>query len=132
MPLACDVQEPEYLGHVGKKVIGKLTPEGIYDMGVNALKLNYIFWGVVEGSGKNFTFARDVLPYLNRVRGKINTRLPRGESEAFPEPRTRPAQVPGRTSSPLYAISPSTQHLAWRTEPFNQFSFEIDAAPGKK
>jgi hypothetical protein len=31
-----------------------------------------------------------------------------------------------RTFSPLFAISPSTQHLAWRTEPYNQFTFTID------
>ena len=30
-----------------------------------------------------------------------------------------------RTFSPLFAISPSTQHLAWRTEPYDQFTFEL-------
>jgi hypothetical protein len=35
-------------------------------------------------------------------------------------------RVSVRTFSPLFAISPSTQHLAWRTEPYNQFSFAID------
>lgn len=34
-------------------------------------------------------------------------------------------QVSVRTFSPLFAISPSTRHLAWRTEPYNQFVFEI-------
>lgn len=34
-------------------------------------------------------------------------------------------RVSVRTFSPLFAISPSTRHLAWRTEPFNQFVFEI-------
>lgn len=29
-----------------------------------------------------------------------------------------------RTFSPLFAISPSTWHLAWHTEPFNEFTFE--------
>ena len=31
-----------------------------------------------------------------------------------------------KTFSPFFAISPSTQHLAWRTESFDQFTFEID------
>jgi hypothetical protein len=31
-----------------------------------------------------------------------------------------------RTFSPLFAISPSTQHLAWRTESHDQFVFEIE------
>ena len=35
-------------------------------------------------------------------------------------------KVTVRTFSPLFAISPSTQHLAWRTEAYNQFVFEID------
>jgi len=39
-------------------------------------------------------------------------------------------RVSVRTFSPLFAISPSTQHLAWRTEPYNQFSFAIDGEPG--
>lgn len=35
-------------------------------------------------------------------------------------------RVSVRTFSPLFAISPSTRHLAWRTEPYNQFVFEIE------
>ena len=31
-----------------------------------------------------------------------------------------------RTFSPLFAISPSTQHLAWHTAPFNQFTINIE------
>src|SRR5690606_38660003 len=31
-----------------------------------------------------------------------------------------------KTFSPLFAISPSTQHLAWRLEPHDQFSFQLD------
>lgn len=30
-----------------------------------------------------------------------------------------------RTFSPLFAISPKTQHLAWRTESYDEFSFEL-------
>lgn len=31
-----------------------------------------------------------------------------------------------RTFSPFFAYSPSTQHLAWHTAPFNEFDFNID------
>ncbi len=41
-------------------------------------------------------------------------------------------RVSVRTFSPLFAVSPSTQHLAWRTEPFNQFSFELDGPSAGK
>jgi hypothetical protein len=41
-------------------------------------------------------------------------------------------RVSVRTFSPLFAVSPSTQHLAWRTEPFNQFSFELDGPTTSK
>lgn len=30
------------------------------------------------------------------------------------------------TFSPLFAISPKTNHLAWRTQPYDQFSFKLD------
>ena len=31
-----------------------------------------------------------------------------------------------RTFSPLFSISPDTRYLSWSTEPFNEFSFELD------
>lgn len=31
-----------------------------------------------------------------------------------------------RTFSPLFAISPTTQQYAWRTEPYDEFTFELD------
>lgn len=31
-----------------------------------------------------------------------------------------------KTFSPLFAISPATRHLAWRTEPYDAFEFTID------
>jgi len=34
-------------------------------------------------------------------------------------------RVTVKTFSPLFAISPSTRHLAWRREPYNQFIFEL-------
>jgi hypothetical protein len=35
-------------------------------------------------------------------------------------------KVSVRTFSPLFAISPSTQYLAWRTEPYDQYTFSLD------
>jgi hypothetical protein len=34
--------------------------------------------------------------------------------------------VKATTFSPLFAISPSTRHLAWRREKLNEFSFTLD------
>lgn len=42
--------------------------------------------------------------------------------EFLPDDKT----VKVRTFSPLFAISPKTQHLAWRTQPYDEFSFVID------
>ncbi len=76
MPLASDVQSPQYQGRFGNKLIGALTPEGIYEMGVTTLKLNYIFWGVCDWNNTNFKFSKDVLPLLRRRKGGINTKRP--------------------------------------------------------
>lgn len=42
--------------------------------------------------------------------------------EFLPDGKT----VKVRTFSPLFAISPSTQHLAWRTADYDEYSFTID------
>lgn len=42
--------------------------------------------------------------------------------EFLPDGKT----VKVRTFSPLFAMSPATQHLAWRTETFDQFEFLMD------
>ena len=42
--------------------------------------------------------------------------------EFMPDKKT----VKATTFSPLFAISPSTQHLAWRHEPLNEFTFTIE------
>ncbi len=42
--------------------------------------------------------------------------------EFLPDGKT----VKVQTFSPLFAISPSTNHLAWSTEAFNEFSFQLD------
>ena len=42
--------------------------------------------------------------------------------EFMPDRKT----VKATTFSPLFAISPSTRHLAWRHEPLNEFTFELE------
>ncbi len=42
--------------------------------------------------------------------------------EFLPDDKT----VQVKTFSPLFAISPATRHLAWRTESYDQFSFTLD------
>jgi len=42
--------------------------------------------------------------------------------EFMPDKKT----VKATTFSPFFAISPSTQHLAWRHEPLNEFTFTIE------
>ena len=42
--------------------------------------------------------------------------------EFMPDRKT----VKATTFSPFFAISPSTRHLAWRHEPFNEFTFELE------
>ncbi len=42
--------------------------------------------------------------------------------EFLPDNKT----VKVKTFSPFFAISPSTQHLAWRTETYDQFEFSLD------
>jgi hypothetical protein len=62
--LASNVEAPQYMGHVGNKIIGTLTPKGIYDMGRDTLKLNYFFWATCDWKSLSFTFTGDVLPML--------------------------------------------------------------------
>jgi hypothetical protein len=42
--------------------------------------------------------------------------------EFLPDGKT----VQVKTFSPLFAISPTTQKFAWRTAPYDQFSFELE------
>ncbi len=76
MPLAADVQVPQYTGRMGDKKLGKLTASGIYDMGVNTLKLNYIFWAAYDTKDANFIFSKEVIPLLKEVHGRINENRP--------------------------------------------------------
>lgn len=76
MPLACDVQKPQYQGCVGRLNLGNFTPEGIYQMGLDTLKLNYFFWSRQDEPGLRFTLSGDVLPMLQRKRFKVHPELP--------------------------------------------------------
>lgn len=42
--------------------------------------------------------------------------------EFMPDKKT----IKARTFSPLFAISPSTRHLAWKTDKANEFTFELE------
>jgi len=42
--------------------------------------------------------------------------------EFMPDGKT----VKVKTFSPFFAISPTTQQFAWRTPPYDEFSFELD------
>jgi hypothetical protein len=55
---------------------GIFTLDGFWDMGINTLKLNYIFWAMVEGSRYTHSFSRDIFPYVNEKQGKINSDCP--------------------------------------------------------
>lgn len=76
MPLGCNIEDPEYMGKVGSMHLGQLTPEGIYQMGMDTLKLNYFFWSLRDKPGDNFTFSGDVLPLLKKMEGKVHTTRP--------------------------------------------------------
>ncbi|OPZ16221.1 MAG: hypothetical protein BWZ10_01509 [candidate division BRC1 bacterium ADurb.BinA364] len=71
MPLGYAVQTPTFGGKEGT-----YTLDEIYDMGVNRLRLNYMFWIRVEGPAYSHSFTRDVLPFINAKQGKINAERP--------------------------------------------------------
>lgn len=60
----------KYGNYVRRK--GNFTLDGFWDMGLNTLKLNYIFWQDVKGDRYKFQFKEDILPYINERDGKIN------------------------------------------------------------
>ena len=71
MPLGAAVQTPEFGGKVGT-----FTLDELYNMGVNTLKLNYMFWIRVEGPKHSHSFTRDILPYINGKKGRTNSDCP--------------------------------------------------------
>ncbi|OGF48107.1 MAG: hypothetical protein A2231_09055 [Candidatus Firestonebacteria bacterium RIFOXYA2_FULL_40_8] len=56
---------------------GDFTLDGFWDMGLNTLKVNYIFWCYVEESRYKFRFMEDILPYINKHKGEINETCPK-------------------------------------------------------
>ncbi len=73
IPMGMDVQEPEYLRSSDKLV--DVTAQKIFDMGVETLKLNYIFWNVIEGEGLGITFD-SILNVIELEGGRINITQP--------------------------------------------------------
>lgn len=81
IPLASDVQYPEYAGtmwyHGEKRWFGNFTPQGLLDMAINTLKLNYVFWCAVERKSElRFGFTGDVIPALERNGWAIHSGWP--------------------------------------------------------
>lgn len=64
----------EYGNYARRK--GNFTLDGFWNMGLNTLKLNYIFWQNVKGGKYKFQFKEDILPYINEREGKINNDCP--------------------------------------------------------
>jgi len=71
MPLGTAVQTPSFGGKEGK-----FTLDELYEMGVDKLKLNYMFWIRVEGPKYSHSFTRDILPFINQKHGAINIQRP--------------------------------------------------------
>ena len=75
MPLGTAVQTPNLMrDDINKK--GHFTLDGFWDMGLNTLKLNYIFWSFTEQPWHKFSFTKDILPYINEKNGQINRACP--------------------------------------------------------
>ncbi|MBU1289796.1 hypothetical protein KKG85_00940 [Patescibacteria group bacterium] len=75
MPLGVAVQTPNLMKDERNKK-GIFTLDGFWDMGLNTLKLNYIFWSFVEQPWHKFSFTNDILPYINEREGEINDGCP--------------------------------------------------------
>ncbi|MBU4070003.1 MAG: hypothetical protein KJ646_03390 [Nanoarchaeota archaeon] len=75
MPLGTAVQTPNLMKDERNEK-GIFTLDGFWDMGLNTLKLNYIFWSFAEQPWHKFRFTNDILPYINEREGKINDGCP--------------------------------------------------------
>ncbi len=73
IPMGMDVQEPEYL--IANDKLVDVTAEKIFAMGVETLKLNYIFWNVVEGEGLAISFSQ-ILAVIAKEDARINRNTP--------------------------------------------------------
>lgn len=61
---------------------GNFTLDSFFEMGLNTLKLNYIFWEVVEGENYKYSWEKDVKPFITEKKGKINEACPENYSGA--------------------------------------------------
>lgn len=68
IPLASDVQSPQLKI---KGEWGNFTLGGIYNMGNNTLKLNYIFWAALDWGPNYYNFS-DVKSFIKEKNGQIN------------------------------------------------------------
>jgi len=73
IPLGVGVQYPNLVKNSHK---GNFTLDGFWDMGLNTLKLNYIYWGYYDENWMKFKFMDDILPYINERNGEINDECP--------------------------------------------------------
>lgn len=71
MPLGVAVQQPELT-----RKWGIFTLDAFWDMGINTLKLNYIFWLSMDWRKLTHSFSRDITPYIKKKEGKINSQCP--------------------------------------------------------
>ena len=71
MPLGAAVQLPNFTRKNGNFDLDKF-----WEMGLNTLKLNYIFWALVEGRQYTHSFRRDIEPYIKNKDGEINDKCP--------------------------------------------------------
>jgi len=69
MPFGTAIQTPS-LG--GKE--GTFTMDQLYNMGVDTLNLNYMFW--IESDGGTPKFTTDIIPYIDGKNGLTNTECP--------------------------------------------------------
>jgi hypothetical protein len=71
IPMGTDVQTPS-LG--GKE--GTFTPKELFDMGIDTLKLNYMFYMAVEAPRYTPGFSTEWVPYVNSQSGRVNAQMP--------------------------------------------------------
>lgn len=79
MPFGMAVQTPNF---TRKK--GIFTLDAFWDMGIRTLKLNYIFWSSVEEKWFTHSFSKDIVPYIEKKSGKINTGCPENIAPCCP------------------------------------------------
>ena len=71
MPLGTAVQRPNFT-----KKKGVFTMEGFWNMAIDTLRLNYVFWADVEGREFTHSFSKDIAPYIKNKNCHINKGWP--------------------------------------------------------